>query len=407
MHLISRFARRGRRSKAVGCEYASVYEETCIVLPTARRSSVAIRDIEAIPLRIGFRETFRFGTIDRKQSQNVVLVVTTSDGVVGYGEACPVPAFTAETQESIVALVEQRVKPLLVGEDPLRHRPLLRRLERVVFGCPFTLAAVDIALWDIAGKQLGLPISALLGGRFRERVEMHGSVGWDDPEAMVETALAQREFGYGALKLYAAGARWARTWAASAPSGPPSVRTSGSCWTSTGCGASASASRPCRDWPSWASCCSNSPSRPRMSWVRPRWYAPSRVDICADESIYTAADVARIGRQRTARVINLGLSKLGGLLRAGECETVARAVGLGITVGSVLELGIASTAGLHLAAAAQELTYPSYLIGPLKYERQITSPELRVEQGAVEVPLGPGLGVAVDTDLLAALDLRR
>ena len=109
-----------------------------------RSSVTTIRDVEAIPLRIGFRETFRFGTIDRKQSQNVVLVVTTTDGVVGYGEACPVPAFTAETQESIVAIVEQRVKPLLIGADPLNHRPLVRRLERVLFGCPFTLAALDL-----------------------------------------------------------------------------------------------------------------------------------------------------------------------------------------------------------------------------------------------------------------------
>jgi L-alanine-DL-glutamate epimerase-like enolase superfamily enzyme len=366
-----------------------------------------IRDIEAIPLRIGFRETFRFGTIDRKQSQNVVLVITTSDGVVGYGEACPVPAFTAETQESIVALVEQRVKPLLVGEDPLRHRPLVRRLERVLFGCPFTLTAIDIALWDLAGKLLSLPISTLLGGRFRERIEMHGSVGWDDPAAMVDTAHAQRALGYGALKLYAGrgtvGGDLGRIEAVREAVGPDV----GLLLDVNG------------QW-SVSQCLNALPRLAELGVVlleqplaasdelgQAEVVRASGVDICADESIYTAADVARIGRQRTARVINLGLSKLGGLLRAGECETVARSVGLGITVGSVLELGIASTAGLHLAAAVQDLTYPSYLIGPLKYERQITSPELRVEDGEVAVPTGPGLGVEVDVDLLAALDLRR
>ena len=77
---------------------------------------MTIREIEAIALRIGFRETFRVGTTDRTSSPNVVLRVTTADGIVGYGEACPVPAFTGETQESIVALVEQRVKPLQTGE---------------------------------------------------------------------------------------------------------------------------------------------------------------------------------------------------------------------------------------------------------------------------------------------------
>jgi muconate cycloisomerase len=368
---------------------------------------VTIRDIEAIPLRIGFRETFRFGTTDRKQSPNVVLRITTSDGVVGYGEACPVPAFTGETQESIVALVEQRVKPLLVGEDPLRHRPLIRKLERVLFGCPFTLTAVDIALWDLAGKLLGLPISTLLGGRFREQIEMHGSVGWDEPEAMVEVALAQRALGYGALKLYA---------------GRGTVRAD-----LTRIGAVRDAVGPevgllldiNGQW-SVSQCLEALPTLADLGVVlieqpiaasdelgQAEVVRASRVDICADESVYTPADVARVGRQRSARVINLGLSKLGGLLRAGECETVARSVGLGITIGSVLELGIASTAGLHLAAAVQTLTYPTYLIGPLKYEHQITAPAMRVEDGDVAVPSGPGLGVEVDTELLAALDLRR
>jgi len=368
---------------------------------------VTIRDVEAIPLRIGFRETFRFGTIDRKQSQNVVLVITTSDGVVGYGEACPVPAFTAETQESIVALVGQRVKPLLVGEDPLRHRPLLRRLERVLFGCPFTLTAVDVALWDVAGKLLGLPISTLLGGRFRERVEMHGSVGWDEQEAMVETAHAQRALGYGALKLYAGrgtvGADLDRIGAVRAAVGadvPFLIDVNGQ-WSVSQC---------LEALPKLADLgvvLLEQPLAASDDLGQAEVVRASRVDICADESVYTPSDVARIGRQRTARVINLGLSKLGGLLRAGDCETVARAVGLGITIGSVLELGIVSTAGLHLAAAVQELPYPSYLIGPLKYERQITAPELTVENGAVAVPSGPGLGVEVDTELLAALDLRR
>ena len=273
-----------------------------------------------------------------------MLVVTTSDEVVGYGEACPVPAFTAETQESIVALVEQRVKPLLVGEDPLRHRLLLRRLERVLFGCPFTLAAVDIALGDVAGKLLGLPISALLGGRFRERIEMHGSVGWDDP------------------------GRWSRRRSPSAsmatgrssctPRGHVAADLGRIDAVRTAVGSSVDI-RLLLDVNGMWSVSQCLEALPRLSELvillleqplaasdevgQAEAVRASRWNIRADESIYSAADVARIGRQRTARVINLGLSKLGGLLRAGECETVARALGLGIT-GLERPSRIASTA---------------------------------------------------------------
>jgi muconate cycloisomerase len=366
-----------------------------------------IRSVEAIPLRIGFKETFRFGSVDRKQSANVIVRITTNDGVIGYGEACPVPAFTAETQESITATINGPLCERLVGENPLHIRPIMRSLEPRLMHRPFTLAAIDIALWDLAGKLLDVPVSTLLGGRFRDSIPVHGSVGWDDPAAMVKTALAQCELGYRTLKLYAgrdtvAGdlARIAAVRDAVGPDIDFIVDVNG-LWTVSEC---------LKALPGLANFGVRLleqplPASDELGQAEAQRASP--IDIAADEAAFTAADVARIGRQRTARVVNLGLSKLGGLLRARECETTARSVGLGITVGSVLELGIATTAGLHLAASAQELTYPSYLMGPLKYERQMTSPPLAVNDGKISVPDGPGLGIEVDTEALRALDLRR
>ncbi|MGH2562504.1 MAG: mandelate racemase/muconate lactonizing enzyme family protein [Thermomicrobiales bacterium] len=366
-----------------------------------------IRTIEAMPLRIGFPQTFRFGTVDRKASQNVVVKITTDDGVVGYGEACPVPAFTAETQQSIVELIEGPVRELVVGADPLAVRPLIRRAERFLAHRPFTLTALDVALWDLAGKLLGAPVSTLLGGRFRDRIVVHGSVGWDAPEVMAETAVAQRHLGYGTLKLYAGRdtvsgdlGRIAAVREAVGLDVGLIVDVNG-LWSAGQC---------LEALPRLAELGVTLLEQPLPAWDelgQAEVVRASRIDVAADESVYTAADVARIGRLRTARVINLGLSKLGGLLRARECEVVARSVGLGLTVGSVLELGIASTAALHLAAAAPELAHPSYLMGPLKYERQITAPELTVDGGEMVVPEGAGLGIEVDEELIASLDARR
>ncbi|MGH2533261.1 MAG: mandelate racemase/muconate lactonizing enzyme family protein [Thermomicrobiales bacterium] len=368
---------------------------------------MTIRSVEAIPLRIGFPKTFRFGTVDRKQSQNVIVKLTTADGVAGFGEACPVPAFTAETQSSIVESVEGPVRDLVVGADPLQIRPLIRRAERYLAHRPFTLTALDVALWDLAGKLLDVSVSTLLGGRFRDRIVVHGSVGWDTPEAMAETALTQRADGYATLKLYAGrdtvGGDLHRIAAVRAAVGPDVdliVDVNG-LWNVSQCLEALTA---------LADLGVTLLEQPLPAWDelgQAEVVRASRIDVAADEAVYSAADVATIGRLRTARVINLGLSKLGGLQRARECETVARSVGLGLTVGSVLELGIASTAGLHLAAAAQELAHPSYLMGPLKYERQITAPEVRVVDGEMVVPVGAGLGIDVDEELLRSLDARR
>src|SRR3954452_22172820 len=164
---------------------------------------VRIARVEAVPLDARLKTPFRFGNVVRTTSANVLVRVVGADGLVGYGEACPVPQLTAETQESVVALIEQRVVPELVGEDARRWRPLVARISRRLFQASFTQAAVDMALLDLAGKSLGVPVHELLGGSHRDAIEVHGSVGWDaDPERVADTAEQQApEFRW--LKLYA------------------------------------------------------------------------------------------------------------------------------------------------------------------------------------------------------------
>src|SRR6185503_6040439 len=120
-----------------------------------------IKSVETIPIAASFKSTFRFGTTDRTTSPNVVVIIRTDDGAVGYGEACPVPAFTSETQKSIVGLVEQRVAPLYAGRDPQHRLPLLHDLARVLKFAPFTLAALDTALLDLMGRTWRVPVHAL------------------------------------------------------------------------------------------------------------------------------------------------------------------------------------------------------------------------------------------------------
>src|SRR5579871_4642656 len=73
--------------------------------------SVRIRSVEAIPIQTTFKETFRYGTTERKECANVIVRLVSEDGLVGYGEATPQAAFTAETQASIVDGVNRLVAP--------------------------------------------------------------------------------------------------------------------------------------------------------------------------------------------------------------------------------------------------------------------------------------------------------
>jgi muconate cycloisomerase len=148
------------------------------------------------------------------------------------------------------------------------------------------------------------------------------------------------------------------------------------------------------------------PLAPAASGFQTQLIGGLRADIAADEAVRTVSDAAMVVRERTATVINVGHSKLGGPSAAFHAAQIAASSGVGVMVGSVIEMGVATAMGLHLAASLPELSYPCYLMGPIKYRQQITTRQIEVLDRHVNVPQGPGLGVVIDEDELRRLDAR-
>ena len=126
---------------------------------------------------------------------SVFVVVDTDEGIWGVGEAGLVRRASA-----IAACVEDYAA-LLVGEDPFRIEHHWQRMSRGFFFphdriAGSALAAIDIALWDILGKALGVPVYQLLGGRVRDRVVCYPHMGGRTPPELVERCLAAREEGW-------------------------------------------------------------------------------------------------------------------------------------------------------------------------------------------------------------------
>ncbi|MFC3476767.1 galactonate dehydratase [Halobacterium litoreum] len=131
------------------------------------------------------------------------LKVTTSDGTVGWGE--PVVEGRARTVETAV---EELFDNYLLGEDPTRIEDHWQAMYRGGFyrGGPILMSAiagVDQALWDIKGKQLGAPVYELLGGPARDRVRVYQWIGGDRPDDVGDAAAEKVDAGFTALKMNA------------------------------------------------------------------------------------------------------------------------------------------------------------------------------------------------------------
>src|SRR6266852_5276019 len=138
------------------------------------------------------------------EAVNFVFVrLETSDGLVGWGEAACLggPTWSEESAESVAATIERYIAPWLRGRDAGHIEALRTEMARRIQGNPFARAAVEMALWDLNGRALGVPVHRLLGGRVRDRVPLSWSLAVADPDAEVEEARVKVARGHRIFKI--------------------------------------------------------------------------------------------------------------------------------------------------------------------------------------------------------------
>ncbi|MBI2755645.1 MAG: mandelate racemase/muconate lactonizing enzyme family protein [Chloroflexi bacterium] len=157
-----------------------------------------ITRVETFPVRVDMARPRGPSILSYRQRQSLFLKVSTDAGLVGWGETYLVAGAT-ETVQKVLA-------PILVGRDPLDVRRLWREMSAATFNNGFVLGGIDIALHDLWGKALGVPIHQLYGGAQRTRLPVYASLpGYEDhvgpEEHWEQEAVALVEGGFRAMKL--------------------------------------------------------------------------------------------------------------------------------------------------------------------------------------------------------------
>jgi L-alanine-DL-glutamate epimerase-like enolase superfamily enzyme len=365
-----------------------------------------ITQVETIPVKVPIRPEFQIrGSLGfHAESPFLMVRVHTDEGLTGLGEVSCTPLWSGEDQLTAAHIIADFLAPALVGEDPRDIERLTAKMRRAVAANPFTKSGLEMALWDILGKATGLPVYRLLGGKVRETVPIKMSVSGAAPERAAQLAAWAIGRGLKALKVKVGiepEGDVARVKAVRAAIGP-AVRMGADANGGWSPRVAIQTIRRLVDE------CGIYFAEQPVAPLDVQWMADVRrnvpVPVMADESCYTLQDAMALARAGAADILSVYVGKGGGIGPARKITAVAEAAGLTCTVGSNLELGVASAAMAHLATATPGVgaeEFPCDILGPLAYEDDLLAEPLEVRDGAVRAPDGPGLGVALDEAKLA------
>jgi L-alanine-DL-glutamate epimerase-like enolase superfamily enzyme len=359
-----------------------------------------ITRIEAIPVCVPLKKGMTAKTAhgEHATSPYVIVKVHTDDGLIGLGEATISGLWSGETQRGTVAAITEYIAPQLIGKDPRDITAARQAMDFIIKLNPFTKAAVEMALWDIAGKAVGLPVYQLLGGKVRDRVRIKLVVWARDVAGSRAMAEQHLKLGVSCVKVKTGldpETDVARVRAVREVAGPKIPVT-----IDANCGWTLQQARQClRQLADVNLLLAEQP----IPAGDPAAMADLRRDapcpIMADESVFTLQDAWLLSVHRAADIFSVYPGKHGGIAATAEIIAVAKAAGLRCTIGSNLELGIGTAAMLHVAAAFPEVdtdSFPADTIGPFYHEADLITQPLDLGPPHALVPNGPGLGVELD-----------
>jgi muconate cycloisomerase len=367
-----------------------------VAAPQLRISAVSV-----FTVRIAGRTVHSHGIGDLATSHNVILKLDTDAGISGWGEAAPWAVFTG-LPENAAAALDVHLRPLLLGADPFRIAGLMAAADRTVVGCPEAKTAVEMALFDIVGKALGVPVCDLLGGRVRDEIPLSFTVADPDFGRDLETVAELVRDGIRLFKVktgfaaHAEDLRRLEKLRAILPA-DAEIRVDYNqgmeAW---------EAIRRLRDIEGFRPTFIEQPVPADQYAALAAITAALDTPVMADESVFTPADALRVSAGHVADLISIKAQKSGGMLRAREIAAIAAAGGLACYGGDMFETGIACTAGAHLIAATPNISLGCEFYQPNYYlVEDLLAQPFPVKHGQVQVPTAPGLGIEVDEDRLA------
>ena len=337
--------------------------------------------------------------------------IETDDGLYGWGES-----YVGVKKEKVVDDYIRAMAPYVIGRSPhnIRHTAQVMfddfaiRRSSVDFFCAWS--AIELAMWDIVGKKAGQPLYNLLGGASREKVRVYANGWWygvTDIESTVERALQVKEMGYTALKWDPFPGPW-RTF----------ITREEEDYAVANVKAMREALGPDMDLlidahrrvaphhsirvakrlEEYGIFCYEEPclsdNLDLVAEVRRAISTP----VVTGETLYTKEDFARVFEKRAADILNPDICAVGGLQQMLDIAAMAQPHAIAISPHNYNSTIVGLAATVHFSAVIPNFLIAECFINLNEACDEIGSPGLKVEDGWIDLPTAPGLGVDIDVE---------
>jgi 4-hydroxyproline betaine 2-epimerase len=324
--------------------------------------------------------------------------LVTDTGVTGWGEACPIGTTYQPQHAGGVRAALTVLAPALVGTSVLGTGPAHAAMDHALAGHTDARAAVDIAVWDVFARSLGVRVCDVLGGAVVERVPAYHAFGVMDPDGVAAAVGTQVDAGFRRLQLKVGGRPLDEDLAAiraAAAEVPPEVQLvvdANRGWDGV---ATVTVSRQCRDLPLVIE--QPVATLAELRRIRGRLVHP----VLLDESTTDLETVLAIVDEGLCDGFGLKVTRLGGLTPMATVRDVCRVRGLPHTVDDTWGSDVIAAAQVQLAATVSpDLLAGVWLAAPYVDGHLDVGGGITADRGWIDVPAGPGLGVTPDPERL-------
>ena len=354
-----------------------------------------VTEVRAIPLAIPLEPSTPPSPWAAGLARQILVRVTTDEGLTGWGEC-----FAYGATLAVCDVVDDALAPIVVGQDPGQIEQLVDRMHRalMIWGrrglAMMAVSGVELALWDLAGKALGVPVYRLVGGLCQPRARVYASLlRYDTPTQVAQAVAAARVLGFTAVKLH-------QTDEASVAAAREAGGADLDLMLDTNCPWTVQeAIRMGRRLERYDLRWLEEPVWPPEDYAGlARVRAGVRIPIACGENEATVFAFRQIVDAGAADIVQPSVTKVGGLSEMKKIATLAAAANVTFVPHSFY-FGPGLAATLHVVASTPGVPYvefpPGHLVAPLMAE------PIRCTGGAVTVPERPGLGADPDPDVLA------